>query len=189
MAITLDDLKELVKGENLRFLLDPDRPILHIAMGGATGRFNFVIILQDEGRFLQIRSADYVVCPLEHEHSNLVLRILAELNHRMRFIKFGLDPSDGEIVAFADLWIVDGTVTQAQFKRMMSNFVPAVVPARLRIQAAMESGKDPGQEATTAVVTGSDPTEPVSPDLAALLAELAKRGKGPASPADTITEI
>jgi hypothetical protein len=59
--------------------------------------------------------------------------------------KFGWDESDGEIVVYADHWIMDGKVTQEQFSRMLHNYLPAVDLSYARITKAMETGKDPGE--------------------------------------------
>jgi hypothetical protein len=195
MAITIENLKELVKKEGLRFLLDPERPALHLGMGGMSGRFDMVVTLQDEGRFLQLRTVTWLSCPSDHPHCALLLRILGELNYQRRLVKFGWDSSDGEIVAYADLWIMDGTVTQAQFNRMMSNYVPTVDQANARIKAALETGKDPGEEATLKVLASGAPgapSGPPPPELKELLERLAERMKTPAAKkpeGDTISEL
>ncbi len=145
MAMTLDELKRLVDGCKLRYFVDPRQPALMLGMGGMCGSFQAVIHLDVDGRFLQVRTFQYLHCPPGHPNGPAVLGVLAALNHDFRLVKFALDPQDGEIVAYADAWIEDGRLTQAQFTRMLDNFFPTVDMSRLRIRAAMETGRDPGR--------------------------------------------
>lgn len=146
MAITFERLQELLKGEGLKFYIDPDRPLARLMLTGTFGRYDMAVVLDDEGQFLQLRTLGYGTCPKNHQHHAALLRLLAEINYVRRFVKFGLDPADGELVGYGDLWIMDGQVTQQQFHRMMANFVPGIDVAHARIEAVLATGKDPGDE-------------------------------------------
>ena len=74
-----------------------------------------------------------------------MLEVLGALNFRLRLAKFGWDESDGEIVCYADHWVMDGKVTQEQFSRILHNFLPAVDLSSPRIAKTMETGTDPGE--------------------------------------------
>jgi len=145
MAMTIDRLKELCEGEDLKYFLAPDRPMVTLGFGGSTGRFQFVIPIELDGRFLQIRTTGYLSCPASHAHVNTVLTILGALNYQLRMTKFGWDPEDGEITAFADVWIEDGDLTQKQFGTLMKSTLAAVVVNHKRISGAIETGVDPGE--------------------------------------------
>ena len=64
--MTIDRLKELCEGEDLKYFLAPDRPMVTLGFGGSTGRFQFVIPIELDGRFLQIRTVGYLSCPADH---------------------------------------------------------------------------------------------------------------------------
>jgi len=55
----------------------------------------------------------------------------------------GWDPTDGEIVGYADLWLEDATLTQQQFGAMLGAFIPAIDLGHARIVTTMETGVDP----------------------------------------------
>lgn len=145
MALTLAQLEKLVEGEDMRYFRDPTRDALMLGAKGISGRYQFVILLELEGQFLQFRTISYQTCTADHKHLKPVLQILGALNYRLRLAKFGWDESDGEIVVYADHWIMDGTVTQEQFSRILHNYLPAVDLSFLRIAKTMETGEDPGE--------------------------------------------
>jgi hypothetical protein len=157
MALTMEQLKNLMKQEKLRFFLDPDNPRIMFGATGLNGSYQLVISLENNGEFLQFRTLRFLFCPEDHPNVTEVLKVLGAENFRRRLVKFGWDANDGEIVAYADIWLQDNTVTQNQFSRMMSNYLPVVDMAHLRIRKAMETGQDPGD---------------AEPDLSALLSSL-----------------
>jgi hypothetical protein len=171
MALTRAELQKLVEGEGLRYFLDPTRDALMVGCRGLHGRYQFVMLLEVGGTFLQMRTISYHQCPADHPHARQVLEALGRINYEVRLVKFGYDPSDGEIVAYADLWIMDNTVTQAQLSRMLGNYLPTLDLCYPRLVQTMETGKDPGAQdpasAATALAGGSLP-EP----LRALLASI-----------------
>jgi len=158
MALTMAGLRKLLDGEGLKYFLHPDQPVVLMGMGGLYGSYQIGISLQDDGRFLQLRTLGYVRCPATHEHLATVLRTLAEINFRVRFVKFGWDPQDGEIMAYADMWVMDGTVTQAQFNRIMANLIPTIDLNYPRLGRTMETGVDPGVPDLPGMPPGGFPT-------------------------------
>jgi hypothetical protein len=88
----------------------------------------------------------YATCPLTSPHLPALLRLLSDLNQGLRWIKFSLDPRDGEVCATGDMWIADGTVTQRQINRMLGNMVPCLDDALPRVQQVIQTGADPGEQ-------------------------------------------
>jgi hypothetical protein len=179
MALTFEQLQEFVKKEGLHYLIDPQRPAVRMRMGGLSGPFDMAVVLQEDGKFLQLRSIALLACPATHANLPVVLRVLAEVNFQKRFVKFGWDPSDGELMAYGDAWVMDGTLTQEQFRRMMSNFVPVVDELHGRLKATIETGKDPGEAGALAILAGGPgrPDQPIPPELKELLEKLAAKAK------------
>ena len=165
MPMTMDQLQGLVRGQDLKYFVDPDRPALLLTVQGLHGIYRFVILLQDDGEFLQFRSLTYLHCTTGHRHLSEVLKVLGEINITKRLVKFGWDPSDGEIIAYADVWILDGTLTSQQFARMLENYLPTIDLGYGRIKATLESGTDPGEE---------DPAQSLEVASGGLPAELRK---------------
>ena len=177
MAITFARVQELVKGENINFYIAPDRPVVRFGIAGNFGRYDVLVHLQDDGQFLQFRTLTFLTCPANHPHLNAVLQTVAIINFRKRFVKYGWDSSDGEIVAYGDVWIMDNQITTEQFKRMMNNFIPGIDSAFQRLKATLDSGKDPGDQDPQVVLAqptgGSGP--PMPPQLKELLDKLQKK--------------
>lgn len=170
-----EELKKLTEGEGLKYFVAPDRPVIMLGMGGIYGHYQIVIPLELDGRFLQLRTVGYLSCPTDHPNLAAVLRVLGELNYRLRLTKFGWDPSDGEIAAFVDVWLEDGTLTQAQFSKLFQAFVPGIDLNYIRISRTIETGTDPGEvrpEDLLAAASG------LPPALRGLLERIGRRKPG-----------
>lgn len=146
MPIPFTELQQIVAREGLRFFLAPDRPVIQLGIGGVFGNYMLVIQLQDDGQFIQFRTVSYLQCPADHPYLGVVLQTMLTMNYEKRLVKFAWDKQDGEIVAYADMWLMDNALTQAQFSRMMHNFVPAIDIGWGRLKAVLETGSDPGNE-------------------------------------------
>jgi hypothetical protein len=143
VTITLDKLRSLAERQGLKYFIAPDRPALAMGFTGLTGSYQVIMLVELDGRFLQFRTMGYGKCPSDHPHLEAVLRILGELDYKLRLTKFGWDPTDGEIVGYIDLWLEDATLTQHQFEAMLGAFLPAIDQGHARIAKTMETGIDP----------------------------------------------
>jgi len=122
MPINLSQLEDLIKANGLKYFKDEEHKLLILPFRRRMGNaIQILIRIDSEGQFLQLRSND--LPSLSHSPNLLVLRDLAALNYQNRWIKFGFDPSDGEVVAYGDMWVMDGHVTVQQIGRMVQNFV------------------------------------------------------------------
>jgi len=172
MALTLENLKALCEGEKLKYFVDPNRPVVMMGFGGIHGRYQVIVALELEGRFMQVRTIAYLHCPADHPHILPVLKIIGHLDYRLRMTKFGWDPSDGEIVAYADVWLEDGDLTQAQFSALFKSVLPAIDLNYKRLTQTMETGQDPGE-----VLLPSADAPGLPAELRALLEEIARKEK------------
>lgn len=168
MALTFDQLQQLLKGEKLNYYIAPDRPVARFSARGYFGTYGVIVQLQDEGRFLQFRSVDYFTCTQDHPHLNAVLRTIAGLNFATRLRKIGWDARDGELAAYADHWVMDGTLTQAQFYAMLHTFVPTIDEDYRRIKATSETGQDPGPLPSTPAPAQGPATPPAGGPIEAI---------------------
>ena len=144
MALTMEGLRKLLEAVQLPYFIAPDRPAIMVGGEGMFGRYQVVIPLEMEGRFMQFRTIGYLRCTGDHKHLSEVLKVLAVMNYNRRLVKFGWDSTDGEIVAYADLWLMDGNITVEQFRRMVQNYFSVIDLGCGRIRAVLETGKDPG---------------------------------------------
>ena len=144
MTLTMEQIKSLTEGEKLKYFLDPDRDALMMGATGVNGRYQLLLLLEVDGKFIQFRSMNYHSCPEGHEHLEATLKVLGDLNFRLRFVKFGWDPSDGEIAIYGDVWIEDGDITQKQFGRMVHAYLSMMDLNYARIDKVIKTGVDPG---------------------------------------------
>lgn len=145
MAMTLDDLQGLLDEEGIKYFLAPNRPAVMAGFKGVFGSYQVLMKLEVDGTFLQFRSQAYLNCEVGHDSLGEVLKVIGELNYSTRLVKIGWDPSDGEIVAYADMWLMDAELTLEQLKRMIGNYVPAIDMAHKRLKETVETGRDPGE--------------------------------------------
>lgn len=155
MALTRAELQKLVEAEGLRYFIDPSKDALMLGVQGQNGRYQFVMLLELDGTFLQMRTIGYHHCPSGHKHLLPVLQALLGMNYELRLVKFGWDVTDGEIAAYADLWIMDAKVTHEQLSRMLHNYLSAVDACYARIVQTLETGKDPGAQHPAAAVAAA----------------------------------
>ena len=143
MALTEDRLRDLA-GDG-RFDPHPPPVPLDLRAKGLNNTYRFFIFLELEGEFLQFRTSGYHSCLLDNPSLDATLKVLGELNFGLRLVKFGWDPSDGEIVASVDAWVCDGDLTRAQFNQMAKSFLTNIDLQYPRIDATIETGEDPGE--------------------------------------------
>jgi hypothetical protein len=152
MTCTLPRLRELLDGEGLRYYLIPDQEGVMLTLTGTENRYQFRILLEDDGNFLQFRSDGYLLCPQGHPNLDTVLKVMGAANYRLRLMKFGWDPTDGEIAAYVDQWVMDADFTQAQFGRMADAYMAILDDEYTTFKAAIDSG--------VGVDSPPDPDEP-----------------------------
>ncbi len=146
MALTLDELKKLLDSIDFKYFVDPQRPVLLCSAKGLAGTYRFVMVLDVDGQFLQFRTLDYLHCPADHRNLGVVLRVLGDLNYQLRFVKYGWDTKDGEIVAYGDMWLMDAKLSQQQLQRLLGNYLPSIDMNHPRILQAIEKGQDAGRQ-------------------------------------------
>ncbi len=144
MAMTLDQLKDLMRAEGINFWLHPSEPRLQLGVWGIFGSFQVVISLEDEGKYLQVRAINYLACPATHPHLPAVLKAIAMINYQYRTVKYTWDPRDGEVAVFGDIWLLDGSVTQTQLGRVVAIFRSSLDWQYPRLRRIIETGEDPG---------------------------------------------
>lgn len=175
MAMTMTELQDVIKKSGLKFYVDPERPQLMFGASGLNGSYQCVISLEVDGKFVQIRSINFLTCPGDHPHLLAVLKILGEINFRRRLIKFGWDPADGEIMAYADIWLMDNQLTLEQWERMLENYLPSLDFVYRRLRQTLETGQDPGEEKPEDVVEQLLESGSLPPALRELVSKLKKK--------------
>lgn len=147
MSVSMDQIREIFDADEVHYFLDPQQTALLAMFDGNYGTYQLVFeIAPDlEGRFLQMRAMNFGHCRRDHPHSRLFLEILASVNNNLRTVKFGWDPRDGEIAAYADFWLEDAVVTEDQFRTVLGVLLRSMDVMKWRLDAALAHGKDPGE--------------------------------------------
>lgn len=119
MALTFEQLQKLLDEEKLRYFADAQQSALLVTL-------------------------DYATCPPDHPNAAALFQALAAINGRRRFVKFAWNSEDGGIRVYADVWVMDGSVTQAQMHQICANYFTCIDDELPRIREALEKGVDPG---------------------------------------------
>ena len=98
-----------------------------------------------DGKVIQFRTIGLLTAP-GSKHRLTLLSAMMEMNYSHKLVKFGIDPDDGEIVAYLDLVLGSATLTTKQLKRALRTFKGSVGGARTRFQKILDAGEDPGGE-------------------------------------------
>jgi hypothetical protein len=144
--MTLKDVRKLLDNIGFRYFLAPDREAVMVAVAGLNGRYQYVVNLQADGNFLQFRTVAFLHCEARNPHLVTLLKAMAEINYTVRSVKLAWDASDGEIVAYADLWVFDAKVTDRQFGQTMHGFLQVIDVAWPRFNQILTTGRDPGNQ-------------------------------------------
>jgi hypothetical protein len=145
MSLTFDKLQSILKEAGIRYLLAPDQTMVAFGMMTDSGRHVLVhCFLEIEGTLLQLRTNGYHLCPPDSPHRSVVMKLVNELNHRLRLVKFTIDPLDGEVTVFADLAILDSEPTGPQVLGLIGFFMDRLREYCDRIGETIATGNDPG---------------------------------------------
>lgn len=139
MATTMGELRALLDGMGLKYYLHPNKPMVLASFGGNNGSYRIGILLEFDGEFLQFRTMSYEHCAADAASLPEVLELIGGLNFRQRLIKYGWDSSDGEIAAYADMWLMDTKLTQQQLQRMLQNYIGALDRNHPELEKALEA--------------------------------------------------
>ena len=155
-------LKALLDDEDIHYFEDPRRDVVLINFQGLLGSYQLTICLDVDGELVGFRTFRYAYCPTDSQHLPELLQLLATLNLITHWVKWAWDVSDGEVVAMGDIWVMDTTLTQEQFRRMLANILQAIDLESQRIKTVIETGLDPGERDIDELVkTAGDSDEPI----------------------------
>lgn len=147
MPLSFQNLMSFLSQAEVRFLIAPDMPLLAIPTMTTSGR-TFLLhgTLEADGSLMQLRTNGYLTCPVGSPHREAVLRVLNDLNFRLRIVKFTMDADDGEVVVYADLAIMDSEPTLTQVMALIGFCMERVREVSERIEETIKTGIDPLDE-------------------------------------------
>jgi len=144
MTCNQAQLVALLEAEDLQYYLIPNREGVMLTFTGSGHLFQFKIYIELDQRFVQFKSVNFLACPMDHPNLLTTLKVLGEANFRLRLMKFGWDPTDGEIAAYADIWLMDAEFTEEQFGRSIRAYMSILDDEYPKFKAAIDAGTSSG---------------------------------------------
>lgn len=146
MAVTIEEIREFLDKRDVKYLFDAQKETFIISFTPHV----VLIRLEENCEFLQFRTLNFYQYKAG-KYREQILELISSLNYRRKLIKFGYDPDDGEINGCVDVPIEDSTFTSTQFFRCLAALLEALEEGRRRLNALIETGKDPGQRPAKAI--------------------------------------
>lgn len=168
--VTIEQVLGLLREEGIllhyQMPSDPDR--LAIPMP-SRGRFTWVVLsVEENGEYVRLHVPGMAALPRKGKKVRMaVLTALMAENQKKKLVKFGLDPSDGELDAEIGIPVEDGEFTKEMLSRSMRTLLNGVTNALLAIDRAKYGDKAMQRAGVGPAVRGPG----VMPDLATLMAE------------------
>jgi hypothetical protein len=142
MATTLAEIQGLLDEVKINYFTKQRSTTLLIPFQNGANQVHVLLAVQLEGELLQLRSTDLPWVTSETEHFGVLLEEMLALNFENKIFKVGRDPSDGELIAFADHVLEeDGQITTKQLECVLRVFVSSVAELQNRLKAAQDTGK------------------------------------------------
>ncbi len=151
MAVDRQRLSRWLRDAGHELVEGPDDALV-FTLGGESPLF-VAALAADDGVMFQLRTVG-LHQDKEQQHALAVQRLLLGLNRRYKLVKFAYDPTDGEVVAWVDVFVGKARLTAVQVQRCISTFRSVVLPQRERIRALARTGEDPGESLDELGATG-----------------------------------
>ena len=148
MAVTLDEIEEFIKVEDLKYQYDKERKVILLVSGDKESVFAHYLRAKDDGKIFtwQMQILDdnkNNVSIKNHQYVSEVLSHVLYLNYQTKFGTWEYDPSDGDIRLAVELPLEDATMTQAQFHRIVGYMMGNGSDAADDIMHILKTGKAP----------------------------------------------
>jgi hypothetical protein len=144
MATTIQDIHSALQVEGTPLFCDGEQTLL-ITFPHRGQMMVVYVHLLEEGGYLRYRIPFFLDLS-RTPHRTRVIEKLLELNYNVKLLKFGMDPTDGEVSVEIDLPLDDGVPTQRQLHRCMFYLTNPAIQERDNLLTLMETGIYPGSE-------------------------------------------
>ncbi len=124
--IDLDTIKNHLRSQDTRFLESPDHPLILVVWTMGDFSVRLEVSVTCNGHFLMLRARDLMTVPTHHARRLEVLEAVATANHTYRFVKFAIDPEDGEVTASGELWRFEDALSMEDFDGLQHQVLEVV---------------------------------------------------------------
>lgn len=145
MATNLEAIADILKGEGVQFTKNDEKNRIETGFRMPFYRdpegievLGLIIRCEEDGDMLRIIAPFIYKC--NRDNFPVVLQAMNEANRTFKFLKFQLDPADGEVRAELELPLEDALPTRRQFLRALMVFPDVIERCDPTFQAAVESG-------------------------------------------------
>ncbi|MGE5658138.1 MAG: hypothetical protein ACM37W_16165 [Actinomycetota bacterium] len=148
MSVTLQEIACYLDNQEWDYQIDEENSRILTAVQ-ADNVENFVIVIQldEDGDFFKIFAPQVISGVSDHPYKPAILQTMLCISWETKMLQWEYDPSDGEIRAIIEFPLEDSTLTERQFNRCLRGLIHIVDEVAIpRLQAVMETGKDPGEE-------------------------------------------
>ncbi|KKJ01260.1 YbjN domain-containing protein [Prochlorothrix hollandica] len=145
MAVTLDQLAQLLDQRNWHYQQDPESQCIYTGVKAQNLDKLFIVLnLTENGEFLQLQ-APQILSLTDHVYKGPTLQTLATIQYQVKMLRLEYDPSDGEIRGSIELPLEDASLTQRQFDRALNGLIQLVDHHAIpRLRQTLATGIDPG---------------------------------------------
>lgn len=137
MGTTAEEVYRLLGEKSLRCHIDPVRGtiVVNLSKESAPRDLLLLIFVKHEGQLLHIQTFNFLSCPEELSVRSSIEAELLSLNSDYRLVRWGIDGDD--VVASADLVLMDAKMTEQQFYSTLQLFGDVVGKAIERLNEAV----------------------------------------------------
>jgi hypothetical protein len=144
MATTIQAIRDALQVEGNPLFYDGEQTLL-ITLPHRGQMMVVYVHLLEEGGYLRYRIPFYLDLSKTPYRARVIEKLL-ELNYNIKLLKFGMDPTDGEVSVEINLPLDDGVPTRRQLHRCMFYLTNPAMQERDNLLTLMETGIYPGSE-------------------------------------------
>ncbi|WP_395145784.1 hypothetical protein [Armatimonas sp.] len=144
MATTIDELRDALHTDGPPLFYDGGQTLLYSFPH--QGQMMAVYIqLDEEGGYVRFLVPCYLDLSRTAYRTRVMEKLLA-LNYSFKLLKFGVDPSDGEVTVQINLPLDDSQPMPLQLRRCMFYLTDAAMKERVNLLSLLETGIYPSSE-------------------------------------------
>lgn len=142
--VQMEEIMAMMRSDGIRITYpkfgDPDQVAIPIPSKGRT--IWVTISVQERGEYVRLHVPGMSTLPRDNKKARAaVLTALMAQNRKVKLVKFGIDPTDGEIDAEIGIPVEDGQFSHAVLRRCMSALLACVAEMLTRIDEAIYGRK------------------------------------------------
>lgn len=153
MSVALSRIKRYLSSSGLPCAELPGDDVAILVDGGGAAPL-MVHLSSTSAGIVQFRTINLIRAG-DVRRRGALLKMLASSNLKFKLVKFAVDVSDGEVMAYIDLPIFDASPSEALVSRCVHAIRGVVLPMRRRVEALLMTGVDAGMPGPSLAAMGA----------------------------------